>query len=61
MHQDLTAYEVAETFGVSRRTIRRKVAAGLLTPTRQLPGKTGAQLFDRADAERIFGTPSAAA
>lgn len=61
MHQDLTAYEVAETFGVSRRTIRRKVAAGLLIPVRQLPGKTGAQLFDRDDAARIFGTPSAAA
>lgn len=34
-------------------TISRYVADGKLTPSRKLPGKTGAYMFWRADIERL--------
>lgn len=55
----LTAQQVSDQFGVSRRTIRRKVATGELVPVRQLPGVTGAHLFDPADVARVFNRSAA--
>jgi excisionase family DNA binding protein len=42
----ITTAQIAEFYGVSVRTIHRWVAAGRLTPTGKLPGKTGHYLFD---------------
>jgi predicted site-specific integrase-resolvase len=39
--------EVCEWAGIDRSTLSRHIAAGKLAPAVQLPGKTGAMLFDR--------------
>ena len=39
--------EVCEWAGVDRSTLSRHIAAGKLTPAKQLPGRNGAFLFDR--------------
>lgn len=59
MPDELTMAQVAEQYGVSRRTIGRKILLGELTPTRKLPAKTGAYLFDAADVSRVFGNKAA--
>ena len=47
----LSTSELAEARGVTVKTVLRWVAAGKLTPAMKLPGKTGAYLFDAAEAE----------
>lgn len=54
----ITTGEVATLYGVSRRTIGRKIATGDLTPLMKLPGKTGAHVFDASQVQRVF-EPSA--
>lgn len=54
MPDDMTAQEIAEQYGVSRRTVRRMVAAGTLQPVRRLPGLTGTHLFAREDVRALF-------
>lgn len=49
----LTAQEAAEILGVSRWTVRRWVKSDYIRPSHQLPGTTGARLFDRAEVDRI--------
>lgn len=49
--RQITTAEVAEKHGVSVRTVHRWVAAGRLTPTAKLPGKTGHYLFDPSALE----------
>ena len=49
----ITAEEAAAILGCSGRTVRRKAAAGHLTPIRKLPGDTGAWLYLRADVMRL--------
>lgn len=49
----ITTAEVAALLGVDRRTVHRMVAAGTLSPTLKLPGRTGALLFARADVEAL--------
>lgn len=56
--QALTAHDIAVSYGVSRRTIRRKVASGELVPVRRLRGVSGAHLFDPADVARVFERPA---
>lgn len=50
---EITVAESAAILRVDRKTILRLIAAGRLSPTRKLPTRTGAYLFDRADVERI--------
>lgn len=47
-----TVAEAARRIGVSRWTVTRLIAAGTLTPTHKLPGKTGNFLLDPAEIER---------
>lgn len=51
-HTTITVAEAAAILEVNRKTVLRRVAAGILRPTQKLPGETGAYLFDRADIER---------
>lgn len=51
----LTISEIVETFGVSRKTVQRWVKGSKVIPTLTLPGRTGAHLFSREEAERAFG------
>lgn len=54
----LTSPEASRILGVSIRTVHRRVAAGDLTPVRQLPGPNGAYLFHRADVEALLREPN---
>lgn len=49
----ITVAEAADILRVNRKTVLRRMAAGLLKPTQKLPGETGAYLFDRAEVERL--------
>jgi predicted site-specific integrase-resolvase len=49
----VSAAEAAQIRKVSRATINRLAAAGLLRVAHQMPGKTGARLFDRAEVESL--------
>lgn len=49
----MTATEVAAAFGRNTRTISRWTREGRLTPAYQLPGQTGAYIYDRAEIERL--------
>ena len=49
----LTTAQVANLLGKSVRTVNRMAEAGNLPPAIKVPGKTGAYLFHRADAERL--------
>ena len=57
----ITTAQVADEYGLSRRTIGRRITEGDLTPLMKLPGHTGAYLFERAEIERALGKASAAA
>jgi len=60
MHpEQMTTSQVVEEFQVSRRTVLRRIAEGDLTPLMKLPGATGAYLFDRAEADRVFANVAA--
>lgn len=52
---EITAREAAELLGVTVSTISRWAtpAQPRLTPSRKLPGQTGAYLFRRRDVERL--------
>lgn len=52
-HPTITVAEAAAILAVNRKTVLRRVAAGILKPTQKLPGETGAYLFDRAEVERL--------
>ncbi|MEV7972853.1 helix-turn-helix domain-containing protein [Cellulomonas sp. NPDC089187] len=49
----LTTAEVCTRLGTDRKTVRRLVDRGSLTPAFKLPGVTGAYLFDRAEVEAL--------
>jgi len=49
--QLLTTSQVAERLGISRNTVLQRVSYGRLTPSAQLPGRTGAFLFDAEQIE----------
>ena len=49
----LPSATVCERLLIDRSTLSRWVAAGRITPTMQLPGRTGAMLFDPKDVERL--------
>lgn len=53
LNEQCTTAEAAATLQVDRRTVRRLIEEGALSPTMKLPGKTGAYLFDRADVEAL--------
>lgn len=50
----LTVTEVAALLHRNVRTVRRWAAAGRLPVAQQLPGKTGALLFDPEDVKRVI-------
>ena len=56
----LTTREVAAEYGTTRRRILKRVADGDLDPLKKSPGVTGAFLFARSEAERVFGKVEAA-
>lgn len=49
----LTTKEVAERLGVSVPTVIRRAQTGKLKVARQLPGATGAYLFDPMEIETV--------
>lgn len=54
---EIATQDAMRILGVTRAsTISRYVSTGKLTPSRQLPGKTGAFLFWRADVVRLAAT-----
>jgi excisionase family DNA binding protein len=56
----LTLDEVAERLGVTRRTVERKIAAGLI-PALQLGGRRSAIRVDERELEQwLYGDGSAA-
>lgn len=51
---EVTTREALDILGFSDpSTVSRYVQIGKLTPSRKLPGKTGAYLFLRSDVERL--------
>jgi len=44
---------VCDDLNITRSTLSRWVAAGVITPAVKLPGKRGAFLFDPADVKRV--------
>ena len=51
---EVTTREALEILNLSDpSTIAKYVKAGKLTPTRKLPGRTGAYLFARSDIEAL--------
>lgn len=57
--QPMTAAEAAALLGVSLRTIQRRAKTGQLPYYAQLPGQTGAYLFDRTVIETLASTKAA--
>lgn len=56
----ITTAQVAERLGKTPRTVQRMVASGALVPAATFPGKTGANLFDPSDIDRLLQTEPAA-
>ncbi|AOT24875.1 excise [Mycobacterium phage Nazo] len=50
---EIVASEACRILNVDRSTLLRWVAAEKVTPTRKLPGSTGAFLFDGAEIEAL--------
>ena len=48
--------QIATRYGLSRRTIGRRVASEAIKPVAKLPGSTGAYLFLASDVQRAFDT-----
>jgi predicted site-specific integrase-resolvase len=44
--------EVCDMLGIDRGTLSRWVASGRITPAKQLPGRTGARLFQLSEIEK---------
>lgn len=58
---ELTTREALEVLGLADpSSISRLVAEGHLTPTRKLPGRTGAYLFAATDIARLAAERNAA-
>lgn len=58
---EITATQAAEVLGFKNSgTLTRYVWEGKLTPSRKLPGKTGAYLFWRRDVEALRDRRAAA-
>ncbi|OWO61101.1 hypothetical protein AY477_00165 [Corynebacterium diphtheriae bv. mitis] len=53
MEQLIGTRTAAQIMGVSRSTVNRMAAAGLLRPAAKLPGTLGANLFERCEIEEI--------
>lgn len=52
--EEIPSREALDILGFTNHsTITRYVAEGKLTPTRRLPGKRGAYLFDRAEVVKL--------
>lgn len=49
----LATIQAAEIIDVERSTLSRWVASGRISVAHQLPGRTGAVLFERAEVERV--------
>lgn len=49
----VTTAEAANLLHASVWTVQRLVKSGALTPTKKLPGRRGAYLFDRAAVEAL--------
>lgn len=54
----LTISEVSAKYGVSRRTIARRIRDGELTPVMKLPGRTGTYVLDAEQAADVLGSAS---
>lgn len=54
----LTISEVSAKYGVSRRTIARRIRDGELTPVMKLPGRTGTYVLDAEQAAAVLGSAS---
>ncbi len=54
----LTISEVSAKYGVSRRTIARRIRDGELTPVMKLPGRTGTYVLDAEQAAAVLGRAS---
>ena len=54
----LTISEVSAKYGVSRRTIARRIRDGGLTPVMKLPGRTGTYVLDAEQAAAVLGSAS---
>lgn len=52
-HSLITTAQAAAQLGIERSTLSRWVAAGRITPAMQLPGPTGAMLFDPVAIDRL--------
>lgn len=50
---EIVSSEACKILGVDRATLLRWVAAGDVSTTRKLPGRTGAYLFRCADIQRL--------
>lgn len=51
--EHITTTQVAERLSLTRRQVIRLVDSGQLSAASQLPGRTGAYLFDPADVEAL--------
>lgn len=49
----ITTAQAAERLGIERSTLSRWVTAGRIAPAMQLPGATGAMLFDPGAVARL--------
>lgn len=54
------AVETAHILRISRSTLTRRVNTGQIPIVRQLPGETGAYLFDRQTIEHLAGQEAVA-
>ena len=52
----LTTTQVAARLGIHRGTVLQRIAYGHLTPVAQLPGRTGAYLFDAEQIDALAET-----
>lgn len=54
----LGSKEAAEVLGISRTSLNRAVRAGDIPPVAQIPGKTGAYLFDARVIDALAKNPA---
>ena len=57
--ETLTMAQIATRYGLSRRTIGRRIESEAIKPVAKLPGSTGAYLFLASDVQRAFGDTEA--
>ena len=51
--------EACDVLGIDRSTLTRWVAAGKVSPSVRLPGRSGAMLFDREDIDALLAEAGA--